>query len=337
MSKNNKVTLSTFFLFFVVFSACDASSENHTQTVTPRDQELITAVTQKDKEAVRTLLAKGANPNVQYSYSSLDIDTPKTYWMPLLFQALGWKHIGGGCLSAMQGERKRIVPCDLEIVKMLLDAGANPNAGREEGMPILSFAARQSSPEAVRLLLDYHASITTVSGMPFLIEAAGNFRNKNILLLLERGAEVDVRDNSGQTALFVVASHSPWRKTDAPAQIALVTELLRRKADVNIPDSVTGSTALMWAAYNHNVEVVSLLLRHGAKVNVAAQRYGTALLMACKHSHGDPIRQIETVRMLLNNGANVKAVNNEGKTALMLAKKSGKTELVTLIQKALKK
>src|SRR5690606_4807195 len=82
--------------------------------------------------------------------------------------------------------------------------------------------------------------------------------------------------------------------------------------DVNVkaPD---GSTALMWAAFNADHEMVKALLDRGARANVSSRYGATALAEAVK------LGDLELVRMLLAGGANVDSPNLDNQTALMLA------------------
>ena len=82
--------------------------------------------------------------------------------------------------------------------------------------------------------------------------------------------------------------------------------------DVNekAPD---GSTALMWATFNVDREMVQALLKRGAKANVT-NRYGASAL-------GEAVKvdDIDLVRTLLDAGADVNSPNVDGQSALMLA------------------
>ena len=94
--------------------------------------------------------------------------------------------------------------------------------------------------------------------------------------------------------------------------------------DVNAkaPD---GSTALMWAVFNVDRELVRALLKAGAKANVTNSYGSTALTEAIK------VEDIELVRMLLDAGANVNSPNLDNQTALMLAVSMGSQEIAKLL------
>src|SRR5262245_48209863 len=61
--------------------------------------------------------------------------------------------------------------------------------------------------------------------------------------------------------------------------VATVRTLLQKRVDVNAPEG-DGATALHWAAYRSDVQMVDLLIGAGAKVNQANDLKITALYLA---------------------------------------------------------
>jgi ankyrin repeat protein len=106
---------------------------------------------------------------------------------------------------------------------------------------------------------------------------------------------------------------------------AAVRSLLAQKADVNGAQG-DGTTALHWAAFNDDLDLVKLLLAAGAKV-MAATREGaiTPIFMAC--TNGDA----PMIEALLNAGADANSVKANGTTALMTAAASGSAAAVKLL------
>jgi Ankyrin repeats (3 copies) len=89
-----------------------------------------------------------------------------------------------------------------------------------------------------------------------LMQAAANGDTKGVQQLLAAGADVNARDQSGQTALIIAC-----RTPHVPPQ--LVKALLAAGADVNTR-SRNDYTALSWATTRGNTEVIRVLRRSGA-------------------------------------------------------------------------
>ncbi len=129
-----------------------------------------------------------------------------------------------------------------------------------------------------------------------------------------------VRPHIVQAASNTAAVAEAARADDLPA----VGKLIKEHADVNAPAN-DGSTALLWAAYNRNVEMTKALLAAGAAVD-AANHYGvTPLLQASRN--GD----VEVMRALLDAGANPTRWHPEGETPLMAASRTGRVDAVRLL------
>jgi ankyrin repeat protein len=97
---------------------------------------------------------------------------------------------------------------------------------------------------------------------------------------------------------------------------ARVLALLKAKVAVDAAQ-IDGMTALHWATYHDDAEMVEQLLQAGANVQ-AANRYGvTPLSLACTNGHG------ALVERLLAAGANPNVALPGGETPLMTAARTG--------------
>ena len=154
-----------------------------------------------------------------------------------------------------------------------------------------------------------------------LIQAADNDDIIRVRELLNQGADPNIRDIDGDTALIKATS---WN------HIEIVELLLDNETDPNIPDRF-GSTALMIASYRGLTEMVRLLLNRGADPNIQSEEDNTALIMASFNLiKGTDYTKI--VELLLDHGADPNIRGPRGLTALMWAKRKRNNEVARLIR-----
>ena len=120
-----------------------------------------------------------------------------------------------------------------------------------------------------------------------LIEAAKAGNYEIVKTLIEKGADVNAKDELEITALMWA---SAWGRTE------VAKLLIKNNADVNAKDS-NGWTALMKASVNNNFETSELLLEKGADVN-ARDNYGKTALDRARE-----FGQLIVAGLLVENGA----------------------------------
>ena len=100
-----------------------------------------------------------------------------------------------------------------------------------------------------------------------------------------------------------------------------VRSILRQKVDVNA-DQGDGATALFWAVHLDDLAITDLLLKAGARANVADDSGVTPLYLSCMHRHATMVER------LLAAGANPNAALLNGETALMMCARAGDPDSV---------
>jgi hypothetical protein len=130
----------------------------------------------------------------------------------------------------------RRTPEQHEVLRVLLEAGADPNIGAQYELPlaIAIQVAGRAGAGPVKLLLDAGANpnLPDSFGVPVYFAATGQSASLEVLtMLLDRGADVDAMGPNGTTALFAAANTRNWNA-------ALL--LLRRGADWRRGRSVNG-------------------------------------------------------------------------------------------------
>lgn len=176
-------------------------------------KEIEAAIGRNDAATVRALLAKGANVNEKGRENTtlLQVALRQLRKTPGELEALRALVAAGADPNAGTGE----LPLTLAIqasgksgaepVKLLLDKGANPNAMTEFGEPVWFAGTGVTAPaEVLMMLLDKGADVkaTNRAGNNVLATAAATQNWKALLLLLQRGADPKkVRTPMGQGLL----------------------------------------------------------------------------------------------------------------------------------------
>ena len=219
------------------------------------------------------------------------------------------------------------------IVQTLLDAGADVNAkctclGVFDGeLTALMLAVRQSDKKAiVDILLARGAdpNLTDNQGNTALLFGLQHYSGAidTMRALLERGANVNTKNKEGTTALMLTMRYG---------SVEMIRALLEKLADVNAKDN-DGATALMWAAAYGNAEAIDMLLDAGADLHARNVKGRTALMVAIRKG------QIEAVQALLRKGAKVNDEDAIGKTPLNYAEEDlqGKSQIamIRILKKA---
>ncbi|KAM3528522.1 hypothetical protein NHJ13051_002343 [Beauveria bassiana] len=200
---------------------------------------------------------------------------------------------------------------------VLLEDGADIDAIDEVGgSTALTHAAWLKADAMVPLLLDHGADVNLrdLDDRTALHWAAEGTYADLVEVLLDRGAEIDCRVN-GWTPLLLAGRK--W--DDLGARI-----LVQRGADVNARD-FHGRSVLHWFAIQGCAETVPLLLRSGASVDMQDHCGQTALHWAVASGHA------ATARRLLKHNASAALLTNDGSTALHIAAYIGYLKMVHLL------
>jgi Ankyrin repeats (many copies) len=161
----------------------------------------------------------------------------------------------------------------ISILARLVEAGADLKVLNNHGQSLLSRAVFANDPELVRYLLkkglDVNqqdgSGITPLSYSGFQLEAPSVTELSNELIVA--GAQVDSRDQAGETALIRAANRG---------NLSLMKSLLAAHADINIKDH-GGRSALVKAT----PDARNLLLEKGAKIGDQAAIMASWDLNAC--------------------------------------------------------
>jgi ankyrin repeat protein len=209
----------------------------------------------------------------------------------------------------------------IDVVKNLLDSGADVDATNDHGDTALISALQNEHVDIVEMLLDYGADVNVKNndGYTALYYAGTEF----LEILLDIG--VDWNKNSNYI-FFLVSELIQEDSVDDIDTSGLLRMILDYGANVDTLDK-NGDTVLFCASEIGFANTVKILLDYGADVNVKNNYGDTALIIAVTYN------QPEIVTILLMNGADVNANNNDGYTALNVANNNGNVEIVTMLLK----
>ncbi|KAI0867918.1 ankyrin repeat-containing domain protein [Hypoxylon argillaceum] len=272
---------------------------------------LITAIRERNHKAVETLLDRGVPSNIGPDYHALN---------------------------------EAIRQHDLEIVRLLLLFGADPNtAGQQAVSPLvatieegfldaaailLKYGADSNLPPAsdhdspfalatikedthfIRLFLMYGANVNQITsdGETILTKMITNKSNRTLIgMVLDYGADVDGKTKEGKTALFAAIS---------VGRVDLVRALLDHGANPNLP----GPKHMLWPA-TYQPNCLQVLLTRGADYKK------TPGIMELATS----INQIESVKVLLRAGVDPNAKKDGVYTPLCSAIRDNRADIFNLL------
>jgi ankyrin repeat protein len=205
---------------------------------------------------------------------------------------------GNGCTRLMRAAESG----RLAEVRALLAARADVNASLRAGHTALMLAATEGHLEIVKALLAAGADPNAI-GATFHYGAfaawmsAMNRCNKNWLEILDAMIAAGVNINPKSNIYMSPLGYAIGRVQDT----AMIEALLKRGADVNLRDSQTAETPLMYAATCSSAEVVKALIDAGADVN-ARNKDGKTVLIIVENQERQ-ILQREIVLLLKKAGA----------------------------------
>lgn len=193
----------------------------------------------------------------------------------------------------------------LVIPMSLLLFSCSKGPDKKQLNALLFSAVSQENDRALRDLLNKGADVNARDehGCTPLSIAAMKGNLSTVRLLLERGADANVPCDHGPNPLNMASSRG---------YEPIVRLLLEKGADVNRTDP-QGWYALSYAIEAGHSGVINALIEHGAEINVMYSQGETPLIHAARKG------RTEAVKSLLDRGADVQAIDQGGMSALMQA------------------
>ncbi len=316
----------------------------------------------RQKEIVKLLLEKGADPNLQsadeYGYTPIHWAAQKGFVEILKilksfnadFNILDKRGINP--LVSAYNEN------DLKTMKILLERGADPNLWKDtKGETLLHYACRKGKTEIIKLLLEYGANPNLQSKDAFgytPIHWVAQEGYNNIIDLIADNSKIDIdfdiKDKKGYTPLDRAFQSGHFKVMEILTNLG-AEDISNAKKHINIikdeydknnyknleiifelninPDKYKdkdGETLLHYACKDGKLAMVKLLLEYGANPNLkGTDKYGyTPIHWAVQKGHNEIINIIANNSMI---EANFDIKDKKGYTPLdrALEKKHFKT------------
>ncbi len=183
----------------------------------------------------------------------------------------------------------------IDIVKLLLSRGANPNERNPRGTGPMHWAAKAGRAELVEVLVRYgcdvNGRIAEFNHPPLCFATSTEVTEA----LIANGADISLRDKS-------LSSGTPLHSIAGSGQTEAAEVLLAHGADIEAKDSF-GRTPLHRAANGGQKKMVGLLIAKGANINAKDSKGLTALNLAIDSDWGVKSSRKEVAELLLSHDA----------------------------------
>jgi ankyrin repeat protein/L-ascorbate metabolism protein UlaG (beta-lactamase superfamily) len=201
-----------------------------------------------------------------------------------------------------------------DMVAFLLSKGADVNRRDKNGACALSFATAAGDTAIVDQLMRAGADLNFRDANGYTLAHFAVGRNLRGLLdiLIARGSDLEAATSEGITPLHSAAGRG---------RVEMVKSLLDRGVK-HSPLDGHGQTPMFGAAMNNHAEVVRLLLAAGADPNVTDEMGNTPLLPATWLGSGDALQA------LIEHGADVNLASSSGDTPVFSAVKRGDPDII---------
>ncbi|KAK3324381.1 ankyrin repeat-containing domain protein [Cercophora scortea] len=268
-------------------------------------------------EILRALLEAGANPNLGENYGFTCLMDNIWFWDNVESLELLLEHNAAleseynGPTDYFAGWTALTFAADYgntAVVRLLADAGANLQHVGEDGIPILHYAAMSPRDPTGKLavLLEFLTRLNPALHVGTPVQ--------NLKRLLNAGAEINIQDKQGQTALTSQSGHG---------NVEAVKLFLERGADVNACGGQFGY-ALNAAAMMSRPAMIDQLIENGARWDIKDYMGRTPI-------HFAALQGVQNFQKAVEIGCDLAAHDVTGRTALMWAAQPGQVEVVERI------
>ena len=182
---------------------------------------------------------------------------------------------------------------NIEIMKLLLEKGADVNLKNKSNMTALTIAVISNKQNAVKILLENNADVNVVSNLNDQTPLMFALQNKNlpiIKMLKEKDVDIHAKDSYGNTALMNAITLNSVNMKE-------VKFLIANTDQINMFNNL-GMSPLFKAIGLDHIDLVKYLLKNGADIHLKNYR-GVTVLDVAKKTKNNP----EMIKLLNDFGA----------------------------------
>ncbi len=275
---------------------------------------LLTAVQKGDKDVIQLLLEKGADVNtysVELSYSVSGLNGNK--------EIKFYQGKGNTPLSLAIKARRA------DIVRLLLENGADKEVRYEHEMTALMLAAANKDLESVKVLLEFGADVSAKGehGDSILIYALSDMDDSARNMIFTDMMKYE-KNGKGELLMQLLSLDKDGFEQQVEINkqkfLTMAELLIDAGADVNARDIFMRTPLMIFSDFSAKIEAVKFLLEHGALVNLQDKNKKTALMYAAEYAGHEENQNV--IKMLLEKGAKIDIEDEYGETALMIASRA---------------
>jgi ankyrin repeat protein len=203
-----------------------------------------------------------------------------------------------------------------EIVQLLFEHKADYSIPNVHGVTSINIAAQNGDDKTVQLHIDAMIqdnkteiiNVASTKGTTPLFIAAQNGHTEIVKKILSvkvdgvRVVDTNFATLEGETALFTASFFGH----------PIITQLLIDHDALIDKQDNDGRTALWWTVKNNKADIIEILIKASANLNISDREENTALHKACELGH------IPVAISLIKNGAKQDLTNSAGQTAYQL-------------------
>ncbi len=319
-----------------------AGADPNQRILNNQETPLMFAARSGNVDSVRLLLDAGAEINAKEIYK----ETTALMW------AAEQDHAAAAALLAERGadsaavSKMTVIERRASGIDVINGADPEPKQFYLGGITAINYAVRENGIETVNALLDAGVPINQQTGdnsTPLLI-ALQNAHLDLARVLIERGADVNLANRKGWNPLYMAVKVrnqeiGTMPNPDASGMYELIELLIAKGADVNarisgeteVHDAIAstwlkeaGATPLLRAAWCGDLEVIKLLMAHGADPFITTNDGTTALMAAAGvgyaqgfiKDYGGREQSAAAMQLLIDAGLDVNAKNTDSVMAL---------------------